>query len=130
MSFSSDIKGELIRITDLPDCCRHAMAYGMLLFGRSFNEREISIMTDNPLVADKYTELIFDITGVKADKFVSEAGKTTVSIDSPADRKTAMAGRCLQCGKHSYKNRVKCAGGALAQTALECFLQSSFRAGR
>ena len=101
MSFSSDIKGELIRITDLPDCCRHAMAYGMLLFGRSFNEREISIMTDNPLVADKYTELIFDITGVKADKFVSEAGKTTVSIDSPADRKTV-----LDCFSNSGKEKV------------------------
>ena len=54
MSFSSEIKSELIKIDDLPECCKHAMAYGMLVFGRSFNEQEISIMTDNPAVADKY----------------------------------------------------------------------------
>ncbi len=101
MSFSSEIKGELIRITDLPDCCRHAMAYGMLLFGRSFNEREISIMTDNPSVAAKYTELIFDICGIKANMSVSEAGKTTVSVDSSSDRKAV-----LDCFSNSGKEKV------------------------
>lgn len=90
MSFSSQIKSELIRISELPDCCRHAMAYGMLLFGRSFNLNEISIMTDNPAVADKYTELVFDVTGINANKSVSEAGKTTVSILNADDRKTIL----------------------------------------
>lgn len=101
MSFSSEIKSELIRITDLSDCCRHAMAYGMLLFGRSFNEQEISIMTDNPAVAEKYTELVFDVTGVRASKSVSDAGKTTVSFDSLSDRKTV-----LDCFSNSGNEKI------------------------
>ena len=101
MSFSSEIKAELIKITDLPECCRHAMTYGMLLFGRSFNEQEISIMTDNPAVADKYTELSFDVTGVRAKKYVSEAGKTTVSFESAKDRKTV-----LDCFSNSGNEKV------------------------
>ena len=101
MSFSSEIKAELIKITDLPECCRHAMAYGMLLFGRSFNEQEISIMTDNPAVAQKYTELSFDVAGVKAKRFVSEAGKTTVSFDSAEDRK-----KVLNCFSNSGNEKV------------------------
>ena len=101
MSFSSEIKSELIKIDDLPECCKHAMAYGMLLFGRSFNEQEISIMTDNPAVADKYTELAFDITGIEAKRFVSEAGKTTVSFESVADRKSV-----LDCFSNSGNEKV------------------------
>lgn len=101
MSFSSEIKAELIKITDLPECCRHAMTYGMLLFGRSFNEQEISIMTDNPAVADKYTELSFDVTGVRAKRYVSEAGKTTVSFESAQDRKTV-----LDCFSNSGNEKV------------------------
>ena len=101
MSFSSDIKSELIKNSELPDCCRHAMAYGMLLFGRSFNEHEISIMTDNPAVADIYSSLALDVTGVEASRYVSEAGKTTVSFDNLADRK-----KVLDCFSNSGNERV------------------------
>ena len=90
MSFSSEIKGELMKRTDLSDCCHHAMAYGMLLFGRSFNEQDISIMTDNPAVAEKYAELSFKITGVEAKRVVSDAGKTTVCFEKSADRKAVL----------------------------------------
>ena len=101
MSFSSEIKSELMKRTDLPDCCHHAMAYGMLLFGRSFNEQDISIMTDNPAVADKYTELALEVTGVEASRFVSEAGKTTVSFADVADRK-----KVLDCFSNSGNEKV------------------------
>lgn len=101
MSFSLQIKNELMKITDIPDCCRHAMAYGMLLFGRSFNEQEISIMTDSPAVADKYTELVSAETGIEAERFVSEAGKTTVSFESLDDRKAV-----LNCFSNSGNEKV------------------------
>lgn len=91
MSFSSEIKSELIKIEDMPSCCKHSMAYGMLLFGRSFNYSDISIMTDNSAVADKYIELCSSVTGVTPHKSVSEAGKTTVSITSPEDRRKVLS---------------------------------------
>lgn len=91
MSFSGEIKDELIKIEDMPSCCKHSMAYGMMLFGRSFNESDISIMTDNGAVADKYVELCTEVTGVTPQKSVSQAGKTTVSIALAQDRKKVLS---------------------------------------
>lgn len=86
MSFSAEIKEELMKIEDMPDCCTHAMAYGMLLFGRSFDVNEISLLTDNPLVGDKYAELVRRACSVDAQRLVSDAGKVTCEIVSEADR--------------------------------------------
>lgn len=91
MSFSAEIKNELIKIDDMPSCCRQAMAYGMLLFGRNFNSGDISIMTDNAGVAEKYVELLRSVTGVEANVSVSDAGKNTVSILTQADRKKVLS---------------------------------------
>ena len=46
MSFSRSVKEEIARSLPAAACCRHAMAYGMLLFAREFSSRGISIMTD------------------------------------------------------------------------------------
>ncbi|MBQ5906333.1 MAG: hypothetical protein IIW88_10740, partial [Clostridia bacterium] len=76
MSFSSQIKDEILKnAEDLPSCCKHAMAYGMLLFGRSFNLSDISLLTDNGAVAEKYTELAEKVSGVKGKMSISKAGK-------------------------------------------------------
>lgn len=91
MSFSCEIKDELIKIENMPSCCKHSMAYGMLLFSRSFNFNDISIMTDNSAVADKYVELCAEVTGVKPHKSVSQAGKITVSITSAEDRRKVLS---------------------------------------
>ena len=58
-------------------------------------------MTDNPVVADMYTKLTFDATGVEASRFVSEAGKTTVSVENSADRK-----KILDCFSNSGNEKV------------------------
>ncbi len=86
MSFSAEIKQELMKIEDMPDCCAHAMAYGMLLFGRSFDLNDISLLTDNQLVAEKYATLIEKVCDVRVERLVSEAGKITCEISNEADR--------------------------------------------
>ncbi len=101
MSFSSTIKDELIKNSDMPSCCKHAMAYGMLLFARSFNINDISLLTDNEAVAKKYAEMIDEVCDVKASFNVSEAGKFTVSVESPEDRK-----KILSVFSSSGKDRV------------------------
>ncbi|MGN1195583.1 MAG: DNA-binding protein WhiA [Acutalibacteraceae bacterium] len=80
MSFSSNVKQELAKIEDMPPCCAHAMTYGLLLFGRSFNYSGISIMTEHKCVAEKYREMISNETSVLPDFKISKAGKYTVSI--------------------------------------------------
>lgn len=101
MSFSSNIKDELIKIEDMPECCVHAMAYGMLLFGRSFNLSGISLMTDHNGVADKYIEIAENACGIRAQKFVSDAGKITADYPSEDDRR-----KVLSCFSSTGNERV------------------------
>lgn len=91
MSFSTKIKDELINNDNMPECCVHAMAYGMFLFGRAFSLSDISLMTDNKSVADKYTSLAESACGVRAYSVVSEAKKHTVGFESPEDRKKVLS---------------------------------------
>ncbi len=86
MSFSSNIKDELIKIENMPECCVHAMAYGMLLFGRSFNSNAVSLMTDNKNVAMKYMDTTEKACKILPECSVSEAGKYTLDIPSVNDR--------------------------------------------
>ncbi len=80
MSFSAEVKKELSSIENIAPCCRHAMAYGMLLFGRSFNSREISITTEHECVAKKYAELLKECTGTEAELSLSQKGKYSIHL--------------------------------------------------
>ena len=80
MSFSRSVKEEIARSLPEAACCRHAMAYGMLLFAREFSSRGISIMTDHACVAKLYAQLIEECCGVVPETKVSDAGKYTVSV--------------------------------------------------
>ncbi len=102
MSFSAEIKQELMKIEDMPDCCAHAMAYGMLLFGRSFDLNDISLLTDNTGVAEMYATLIEKVCDVKAERQISEAGKVTCEIKNEADRL-----KVLTCFSTTGKERIK-----------------------
>ena len=87
MSFSSNVKEELLNIEVENPCCVKSMAYGMLLFGRSFNYSSISLMTDNEKVAQKYKETVKAATGVDAALTVTQSGKYILSVESEEDRK-------------------------------------------
>lgn len=102
MSFSAEIKEELIKIEDMPDCCAHSMAYGMLLFGRSFDKSEISMLTDNQLVAEKYSQIVERVSGVHVERQVSEAGKVTCEIPDSEDIQNV-----LSCFSTTGMERVK-----------------------
>lgn len=91
MSFSSEIKDEIMKNIDLPECCTHAFAYGMLLFGRSFNLSEISLLTDNGAVAEKYIEAVKNASGVEGTLSVSQAGKYTVDFKNDDERRNVLS---------------------------------------
>ncbi len=57
MSFCSDIKTELTEIK-VSRCCVQALTYGLLLFGRSFNAKRISMQSENRAVAKLYSAYI------------------------------------------------------------------------
>ena len=71
MSFSSDLKCELTEEEIQAPEARHAMAYGMLLFGKSFSNQQIALSTENEQVAKLYAQCIADISGLPTQMSLS-----------------------------------------------------------
>lgn len=92
MSFSTDVKKELISAKPTAACCIKSLAYGMLLFGRSFTYNNISMMTDCEDTADAYADAVFAATGVSVAKTVSQSGgKYILSVESEEERKNVFS---------------------------------------
>lgn len=92
MSFSSDIKTELVTVTG-DACCELAQAYGMAEFGHAFSGSDVSLQTENKAVADRYAALMQTVCGVTPLKEAPPSGKAgmyTVSI-APDDREKVLS---------------------------------------
>lgn len=82
MSFSQDVKNELLKIEYENSCCEKALLYGMLIFGKSFSFYGISMQTENEGVAQHYKKLIKKYCNVKCDINVSPKGRSfSINID-------------------------------------------------
>lgn len=86
MSFSSDVKTELLQLEREYGCCETAEAYGMLLFGHSFSLREISFQTENKELAEMYRTLVFDTTGAEPELSETAAGKYVLTVPTAKQR--------------------------------------------
>ena len=86
MSFSANVKNEILSAELENDCCRHAFAYGMMLFSRAFSSYDMSILTENHGVAEKYLELTKTVCGVTPKLIKTEAGKFKVEVASKDER--------------------------------------------
>lgn len=86
MSFSSDLKEELLHITAENPCCLLAESYGLMLFGRAFSSRELSISTENEAVAQKYQYLAKRLCLHAPEMQKQTAKKYKVSVTDSADR--------------------------------------------
>lgn len=110
MSFSTDVKNELIALPVLSDCCRHAQAYGLLLFGRSFSSANISFAAENRTVAEQYASCIAGITG-NAAEYSDRPGKMAiVSVKTAVDRRAVLEAFGHSAGELSLRiNRANLA---------------------
>ncbi len=92
MSYCAEVKNELFALK-LRRCCKEALAYGMMLCGRSFSVGRISMQTNDRKLALFYAEILQDAYGV--DVRVTEGGslRPTYKADviSEADRLKIMA---------------------------------------
>lgn len=86
MSFSADVKNELLLIESENECCMHAFAYGMMLFSRAFSYYDISLLTEHGGIAEKYCELMKKVCGVNPKLVKSEAGKYKIEVLKKEDR--------------------------------------------
>lgn len=86
MSFSADVKNEILSVEIENDCCKHAFAYGMMLFSRAFSSYDMSILTEHSGIAQTYFELMKSVCGVKAKLIKSKSGKIKVEITKESER--------------------------------------------
>lgn len=81
MSFSSEVKNELLS-SEISPCCKLARNYGLLLFGRAFSATELSILSENPAIAEAYCDAIHTLSGTEVRPTVTAGGKYKVFVDS------------------------------------------------
>lgn len=86
MSFSANVKNEILNIKEQGKCCEHAFAYGLLLFSREFSLFDVSILTEHKGIADVYKDALISVCGVTPRVVRSEAGKFRVEVTKKSDR--------------------------------------------
>jgi len=89
-SFSAKVKQELLCVSaQQQPCCAQAQLYGMLLFGASFNAREISLRTELRGVAD-YVEVQLQELALVQVQLQQAGRKVELSISRADDRRRLM----------------------------------------
>lgn len=85
MTFSSQVKNELVKIEYENQCCKKSLLYGMALFSKVFSFREIVFQTENESTALLFQSLLKELCNIKAGISVSPSGKSfTINIDDGA----------------------------------------------
>ena len=86
MSFSANVKNEILSTELENNCCLHSFAYGMMLFSRAFSYYDMYLLTEHEGVAEKYSELMKTVCGVEPNLIKSDAGKFKVEVTKKEDR--------------------------------------------
>ncbi len=124
MSFSSDVKKELLTVENTP-CCDIAQSYGVLLFGRAFSKTEISILTENSDVASVYAKAISILSGISPDISISDAGNFSVNVTDRKVISTILEN--LGLGDGTLKKRVNFAVLG-SECCFSAFIRGAFLA--
>lgn len=103
MSFSMEVKDELVKTEYEFNCCKKSLLYGMCIFGKSFNACDVSLQTENENVALLYAELIKTLYNIKTDFKRSPKGRNfTVSVADKQD-----CAKLLKVFDHTGKGSLK-----------------------
>lgn len=92
MSFSSQVKKELVEIQVENNCCKKSLLYGMALFSKSFSYREVVFQSKSEATAELYSSLLIELCSVKSGIKTSPSGKIyTVSVKKATNVARIMA---------------------------------------
>ena len=80
MSFATEVKTELVSV-EKQNCCVLAQSYALLLFGRAFSGRELSLLTENEQVAAAYAGAIETLSGTKIVPERTGAGNYRIVLE-------------------------------------------------
>ena len=131
MSFSSDVKTELCKQPITDKCCAAAECFGVLLYGNTFSNSGIKIITESRPFAKRLTKLFKAAFGFTEEpQQESEGGKIIFTVTDPArldavfnaygyDRGTALAHHINfgvledECCRRSFVRGAFLAGGSV-----------------
>ena len=86
MSFSQDVKNELLKIEYENACCEKAMLYGMCIFAKSFSSFGVSMQSENESIAVKYKNLIKKYCNVNCEIKASPKRRSfSINIEDEKD---------------------------------------------
>lgn len=132
MSFSTQVKNELIKIEYDSICCKKSLLYGMALFGKSFSARGISLQSENKNTVLLYHDLLKELCNIDSTVVTNPSGKShTVTIDEKSDCIKLMAYFGHSSTEPNIKINVanlaceKCRNAFIAGAFLSCGTVSS-----
>ncbi len=122
MSFSSDVKTELLKITPAA-CCERAFSAAVLLYGREFSAAGLSLLTENAQVAQAYIDAVRFFSGSAPAAEQTEAGNYKIVVDDAREAESILA----EAG-YSYPNTARHIHFAAltARCCQESFLRGAF----
>lgn len=86
MSFSREVKNELIKVEYEHLCCKRSLLYGMCLCAKSFTKKTVSLQTENENIAKLYRELLHSLCNVNAMLLTSPNHRNyTVVVENQND---------------------------------------------
>ena len=126
MSFSSQVKDELVKTEYESACCKKALLYGMSIFGKSFTEEKISLQTENESIAELYLSLLKRLFNIDCTVRKSAGGRNlTVSVSKKSDAAKLFKAFGHETGSslkinHSNFHCEKCVNAFIAGAFLSC----------
>ena len=124
MSFCSDVKNELSAIR-VSACCKSALIYGFMLFGRAFSIRKISLQTANENVAKLYCSMVFDVYKIKPSLTCGGTVKPTYKAEIVSESERL---KILAMGDFGMEENVIDRSLFLRECCLHSFLRGAFLA--
>lgn len=86
MSFSMQVKNELVKTEYEKACCKKSLLYGMCIFGKTFSEKSVSLQTENENIALLYKDLLKELFNIESAVKTSPKGRNiTVSVAEKND---------------------------------------------
>ncbi|MFR5876698.1 MAG: DNA-binding protein WhiA [Eubacterium sp.] len=132
MSFSSQVKNELVKIEYEKNCCKKSLLYGMALFSKMFSYRGVIFQTENKSTVMLFRMLLKELCNIDSEIIVSPSGKSfTIDLEDKASAAKLMAYFGHDMYETSLKINVsnftcpKCPNAFLAGVFLSCGTVSS-----
>ena len=125
MSFCSDLKTELSEIR-VSRCCMQSLTYGLLLFGRAFTSKKISMQSESKAVTELYSAMVKKSYGADVLVIKNEGKKITyrAEVSDEIDRLRILAsvdfGMVEGKISHEFFNRTCCEAAFVRGAFLSC----------